>query len=253
MRKPATDASEAAGFITASRTHVGLVRAINEDRVLAQPQIGLWAIADGMGGHSLGDRAATAVVSALSAIGPQFPSEDVIGSAIQSANATIFKTGQSARVVCGSTVAGLAISGGAAFVFWIGDSRVYRLRGKHLTRLTTDHSVVQELRDAGVLTEQQMRSDPRNNIITRAVGIQPEVMADFASVDVQQDDLFLICSDGLSDLIDDKNIIDLLRSEKIEESADELIRASLAAGGFDNISLIIVAPNLILSGPCRDK
>lgn len=249
MTNPASDAIKPTAFITASRTHVGLVRQINEDRVLVQPQIGLWAIADGMGGHSLGDRAAAAVVSALSAIGPRRPSEEMVHEAVQSANIAIYECAQSAGVVGGSTVAGLVISGEATFVFWVGDSRVYRLRNEQLTQLTTDHSIVQELRDAGVLPEHQIRTDPRRNIITRAVGIQMDARLDVAPIDVLQDDLFLICSDGLTDLVDDANLAGLLNRELIERSAEDLVRMALAQGGTDNISIIVIASAPAYLGP----
>jgi serine/threonine protein phosphatase PrpC len=232
---------EATAFETASRTHVGLVRQINEDRVLVQPDIGLWAIADGMGGHSLGDRAAVSVVAALSEVGSNPPSETDIVAALRSANASILAMGRNAGVTCGSTIAGLAISPDAAFVFWVGDSRVYRVRGGELTRLTSDHSIVQELCDAGVLTEQQARRDGRKNIITRAVGIGEDVTVDVVKIDARAGDLFLICSDGLSDMVDDDELMAHLTSRQIENCVDTLVRAALAAGGTDNVSVTIVA------------
>lgn len=238
--KPACGTTHRYSFETASRTHVGLLREINEDRILAQPHVGLWAVADGMGGHSLGDRAASAVVSALSDISPKAPSEQLIQAALQTANASILEMGRLAAVTCGSTVAGLSISEEAAFVFWAGDSRVYQLRGGELSRLTHDHSFVQELRDAGVLNDIQVRTDPRSNIITRAIGIVDSVTVDFASADLRCQDLFLICSDGLSDLVDDTVMKTLLDPSRIEESANNLILASLAGGGTDNISLTII-------------
>jgi serine/threonine protein phosphatase PrpC len=235
--------SQPMAFATASRTHVGLVREINEDRVLLQPQIGLWAVADGMGGHSLGDRAAALVVSALSMVGSETLCESGIRVALESANASIFAMGQEAGVTCGSTVAGLVVSRDLAFVFWVGDSRVYRLRGSELARLTTDHSVVQELYAAGVLTEQEARSDPRGNIITRALGIGNHVVVDIAIIDVRPGDLCLICSDGLSDLVEDVDILQLVDRRQIEKTADELIRASLEEGGTDNISMVLINLN----------
>ncbi|MDB5715399.1 MAG: serine/threonine-protein phosphatase [Sphingomonadales bacterium] len=245
MMGSATNPLRPEHFETASRTHVGMVRETNEDRVLVQPQSGLWAIADGMGGHSLGDRAAALVVSALS---PITPSEPRVRKALESANASIRAMGRKAEVTCGSTVAGLSLSPGHCFVFWVGDSRVYRLREERLTRLTRDHSFVQELRDAGVLTDVQARSDPRGNIITRAVGIADDVAVDFMPIDVRDDDLYLICSDGLSDLVDDAMLLGLLDRRQAEESAEKLIRAALAAGGTDNISLTIITVNREFNG-----
>jgi serine/threonine protein phosphatase PrpC len=238
MTRSATKSAQMDGFQTASRTHVGMVRETNEDRVLVLPQSGLWAIADGMGGHSLGDRAAALVVSALSA---SESSEQAVREALESANASIRAMGRKAGVICGSTVAGLCISQASGFVFWVGDSRVYRLRDDGLTRLTRDHSFVQELRDAGVLTDAQARADRRNNIITRAVGIADMVAVDIMPIDVRSDDLYLICSDGLSDLVDDAMLLGLLDRHQPEDSADKLVRAALAAGGSDNISLAIIA------------
>jgi serine/threonine protein phosphatase PrpC len=230
-------------FDTSARTHVGKVRQVNEDRLLVQPEAGLWAIADGMGGHSLGDQAAAAVVRALGAIDLATPDQQTILAALQQANDATLALADNARVTCGSTVAGICISEGDCMVFWVGDSRVYRLRDGNLLRLTRDHSFVQQLTDAGVLTERQARADPRSSIITRALGIAPVVEIDIVWTDVLTGDLFLICSDGLSDMVDDAGIATMISDGDPDDITDRLIRAAMVAGGTDNITVAIVVCN----------
>jgi serine/threonine protein phosphatase PrpC len=243
MIRPASIGLEATVFDTASRTHVGKVREINEDRVLMQSEAGLWAIADGMGGHSLGDQAAAEIMRALGSMNCATPGQQAIGAALQLANDATLELAQKAGVTCGSTVAGICISNDDCMVFWVGDSRVYRLRGDSLVRLTRDHSFVQQLTDAGVMTERQARADPRSSIITRALGIAPIVEVDIVWTDVLTGDLFLICSDGLSDMIDDAGILAMIACGDPEDMTDRLIRAALAAGGTDNISVAVIICN----------
>lgn len=240
MTRAASIGLSAMMFETAARTHVGKVREINEDRLLIQPEAGMWAIADGMGGHSLGDQAAAAVVRTLSTIDRAPPDQPSIFTALQQANDATLALAEDAGVTCGSTVAGICISQDDCLVFWVGDSRVYRLRNGDLHRLTRDHSFVQQLTDAGVLTERQARADPRSSIITRALGIAPVVEIDTIWTDVMTGDLFLICSDGLSDMVDDVGIATVISQGTPDDMADRLIRAAMVAGGTDNISVAIV-------------
>jgi serine/threonine protein phosphatase PrpC len=230
-------------FETSARTHVGKVREINEDRLLVQPEIGLWAIADGMGGHSLGDQAAAAVVRALGAIDRTTPDQQAIFAALQQANDTTLALAENAGVTCGSTVAGICIANDNCLIFWVGDSRVYRLRDGDLLRLTRDHSFVQQLTDAGVLTESQARADPRSSIITRALGIAPVVEIDTMWTDATTGDLFLICSDGLSDMVDDAGIATMISDGTPDDMTDRLVRAAMIGGGTDNISVAIIICN----------
>ncbi|MDX3909612.1 MAG: protein phosphatase 2C domain-containing protein [Sphingobium sp.] len=229
-------------FQSVARSHIGHVRTVNEDRLLNCPEHGLWAVADGMGGHSLGDQAATIVIRALAdlAEGPERIERSAIDRALEMANRSIMAMGSKARQTCGSTVAGLHVTGSQCLIFWAGDSRVYRLRNGHLVRLSRDHSFVQELADAGVLTELQARVHPRAHVITRAVGASAELAVDYAECDMVAGDIFLLCSDGLSGLLDDDAISSTFAAD-LCATANQLLAKALDAGGTDNVSLILAS------------
>ena len=225
-----------------ARTHIGLVRQVNEDRLLDAPERSLWAVADGMGGHSLGDEAATSVIRALAGICFSNDSHGVvlIEQALQTANRQIFDAAQNAGTTCGSTVAGLHIEQERCTIFWAGDSRVYRVRNGQLKRMTCDHRLVQELTDAGVIDERQARMHPQASVITRAVGVAPKVAVEFVSSAIEPDDLYLIGTDGLCDLVDDQQLSSLLTLPLVN-AAEALVQAALVGGGVDNVSLILIA------------
>jgi serine/threonine protein phosphatase PrpC len=222
-----------------SLSHIGKVRQTNEDRVLDYPERGLFAVADGMGGHCLGDWAAMAVIQSLIAIEGNLAQQSIV-SALNAANARICELAQERGVTCGSTVAGLALTPSAkGLVFWAGDSRIYRLRDDSLDRLSCDHSVVQELLDAGVLTEAQAKVHPRNNVITRAVGVRPSLDTDFLAIETKPGDVYLLCTDGLSGPVSDDEVEDLLQ-RPLNAALDALIGLALNRGGKDNISAVLV-------------
>jgi serine/threonine protein phosphatase PrpC len=238
--QPTADYAPPPGLNSVALTHVGRVRRVNEDRVLDCPERGLWAVADGMGGHSAGDVAATIVVRALagltSAAAPI--SADTIEAALQQANRAIGAT-DTGSGVSGSTIAGLHIDRDTFHVFWAGDSRVYRYRDGVLTQLSHDHSLVQELVDAQALPAESAASHPRANVITRALGVGPVVELECRTGTLQHGDRFLLCSDGLSGQLSDASMSDLLTSP-IDEAARALVEAALAAGGHDNLSVVLV-------------
>lgn len=228
-------------FRSVVRSHIGKVRMVNEDRLLDCPDRGLWAIADGMGGHHLGDKAATIVVRALAQLAEAEGALDAaaIVAALDGANSDIMAISRSAGQICGSTVAALHIDGCRCTIVWAGDSRIYRLRDRKLQRLSHDHSVVQELTDAGIITEAQGRYHPQSNVITRAIGIDRNSHVERGASIAQQGDRFLLCSDGLSSQLSDDAMLAML-SSGMEDSANRLLNAALDAGGSDNISLILV-------------
>lgn len=223
-------------------SHIGLVRTANEDRILDDGTRGLFAVADGMGGHSLGDWAATTVVQALVAANLSEMGAPAILRALYEANRIVYAKAQERGVTCGSTVAGLSVScSGEAFLFWAGDSRIYRLRKGILERLSRDHSVVQELLDAGVLDEDQAKNHPRGHVITRAIGVTPAVEIETRAIDYATGDVYLLCSDGISGAIGDGEIASLLRAGSIATAATALRNAALHGGGKDNLSAVLVA------------
>ncbi|RHW16949.1 serine/threonine-protein phosphatase [Sphingomonas gilva] len=220
---------------SAARTHVGRVRQVNEDRLFDAPESGLWAVADGMGGHVGGGAAATEAIRALCALSCPV-TIDAIEAALASAHEAVHGAGDER----GTTVAGLTFSGGEVTAFWIGDSRVYRLRDGRLEQLTRDHSLVQELVDSGTLTPEQAARHPHANIITRAIGIDAWTAPDSTVSEARPGDRFLICSDGLSSLVAGDAIARLLAQEPAS-AVDSLIAAALDEGGTDNVTVVVVA------------
>lgn len=223
-----------------ARSHIGSVRTINEDRVLNDEKRCLWAVADGMGGHSRGDMAAQLVVSALVRLDRDAPlTATSIDSAMHAANGEIFTLNGKVGSQSGATVAGLFFNHVTATIFWAGDSRVYRQRGVTATLLTRDDRALQGMIEAGVISAKQARKHPRATVITRAVGATPTIELSYRQESLEAGDIFLICSDGLSDLVEQDEIESAL-GDDIEASAAKLIQRALVQGGHDNISVVIV-------------
>ena len=225
-----------------ARTHVGRVRTINEDRVFASTEHGLWAVADGMGGHFAGDVAAEAIIETLRALvgSPSTPDDDMIETSLIAAGRHIHAGNAGSSRVSGSTIVALHADGDSATLFWAGDSRAYRARDGRLERLSRDHSLVQELVDSGALTPEQADRHPQAHVITRALGAAAEVAIDRRDVTVRPGDLFLLCSDGLTRGHADPALLEYC-GRPLATIADELMADALAAGGADNISLVLIA------------
>lgn len=231
-------------WTSAACTDVGHVRARNEDACLDRPAQALWAVADGMGGHALGDVASQAVVAALAALPAQGPLEDRVGAthaALQAVNQELVDEAARLGVRCiGSTVVVLLATDGRCACVWAGDSRLYRLRGGQLARLTRDHNYAGQLLATGWITEEQARRHPTRNTITRAVGATPALEPEQWLDDVADGDIFLLCSDGLSNEVDDDTIAAVLARHDVAQAAPELVRLALDAGGRDNVSVVVV-------------
>lgn len=218
-----------------SRTHVGLVRKVNEDRVLDRPERQLWAVADGMGGHHSGDVAAQMVIDCLDDL--KRPGTDDILSALQSANAAIFARYGSEDRRSGTTVVAAHVMGDQVELFWAGDSRAYRIRGETLQLLTRDHSVVQQMVDAGALSPVAAARHPKSNVITRALGVESDVVIDHITLPLLPGDRILLCSDGISRSLSDTLPI----TSSIALLAEHLLDQALTLDGSDNASLILIA------------
>ena len=232
------------GFECISRTHVGLRRKVNEDSVMLRTDHGLWAVADGMGGHEAGDVASRKVAEALACLPDGRDIDGLAESAVaalEDVNRELIRLARSdhRQRTIGSTVVGLAIREGEYRCFWAGDSRAYRIRGKSIERLTRDHSLVQGLIDAGMLSLEEAKDHPDANVITRAVGASETLDVEIADGDAQAGDQFLLASDGLTRLVEDDELAAILSSWPPGEAADTLIDAVLARGAPDNVSLII--------------
>jgi serine/threonine protein phosphatase Stp1 len=231
-------------FECVSRTHVGCRRKVNEDSLAVRTDRGLWAVADGMGGHEAGDVASSKVTEALLRLpvvyGLDSLVESVVG-ALQRVNAELIELAGSSDIKrrIGSTVVGLAISGGDFRCFWAGDSRAYRIRDGQIEQISRDHSMVQDLVDAGLLAPEDAENHPNANIITRAVGVNEQLKVDMVQGEALPGDLYLLASDGLTRLVDDRELAAVLTSRGLD-AADSLIETSLARGAPDNVTLVIV-------------
>ena len=233
-------------FECVSRTHVGLRRKVNEDSMLVRTDRGLWAVADGMGGHDKGDVASAMVTDALLHLPIVYGLENLVEAATEALTRVnrelivLADSGESSRTI-GSTVVGLAIAGEQFRCFWAGDSRAYRIRGDQIVQLTRDHSLVQDLVEAGMLTPQEALDHPNSNVITRAVGVVEDLKIDEVSGDARPGDRFLLASDGLTKLVDETELVAELTTRRPEEAADKLIETVLSRGAPDNIAMIIAS------------
>lgn len=230
------------------RSHVGMVRGANEDSYLERSDRGLWAIADGMGGHRFGDVASRVIVDALDSV----PSTDSLSDYVDCLEDVIFRANdellQLARDssedgTMGSTLVTLVIRNRVGVCLWAGDSRLYRFRNQRLVQLSRDHSQVQEMLDRGLLDADQVEEYPDRNIITRAVGVEEALCLDFNVFSTQVGDTYLLCSDGLYSVVDATAIEKSLELRDLEKSSDELIQQCLDAGAPDNVSVIVIRGN----------
>jgi serine/threonine protein phosphatase PrpC len=232
-------------FKSIALTHPGLVRQSNEDRVLDRQEAGLWAVADGMGGHPQGDLASTLIVEALGGLaagGSPYAYLRNVQEALQSVNRALITRAAatpSARVI-GSTVVVLLIIEGYYACLWAGDSRAYRWRAGELQQLTRDHSLVQALVDAGSLRQQEARTHRQAHVITRALGESEHLVLDMRNGPVLIGDRFLLCSDGLTNLVANDEIEGKLREGDPVIAANQLMALAMQRGGGDNVSVVVV-------------
>ena len=222
------------------RTHQGLVRASNQDSLLAKGR--LYGVADGMGGHKGGETASRVAVQVVkNALSRKKPEEDALRMGLEAANRRVYGMAGSDENLTGmgTTMTLLWEGERRILIGHVGDSRAYRLRDGKLSQITQDHSVVGELLRNQVITPEMAKKHPYRNIITRAVGIDPVVEVDVLSEDKQLDDLWLVCSDGLYNMVDDKDIEKILQTMNEEKAADRLLELALEHGGTDNITFVL--------------
>ena len=228
---------------SASATHTGLVRQLNEDAVLERPEIGLWALADGMGGHAQGDVASQTVMAVLQRMRPAPDLSTFVEFAehqITQANDYLLKLAQRGPETIGTTVVTLIAQGAHCAFLWAGDSRLYRWRRGWLQQLTTDHSKVSEYVKLGLITASEANSHPDGNLITRAVGATGNLRLECNLEALEAGDRFLLCSDGLSKHVEFQSIANLLGEGVIERVPHKLIDATLKAGASDNVTVCAV-------------
>ncbi len=223
-------------------THVGLRREHNEDTYYGDSQLGLWLVADGMGGHEFGE-----VASALArdTIVEQVRNGAPLSDAIRAADQSIIQQSQrrNEALPMGTTIVAAQLSGTRFEIAWVGDSRIYLWDGQ-LQQLSQDHSYVQELIEQGAITAEQARSHPHRNVITQALGVtDPQAL----KVEVMRGELkpqmqLLLCSDGLTEEVDDANIAKILAKTELspQECVDQLVLAALDGGGSDNVTVVLL-------------
>jgi len=225
-------------------SHRGCVRDLNEDRFLLEPDSGIWAVADGMGGHDAGEVASASIVDHLGTIGIATSASDLrarFEDRLNRAHQEIRNVARSRGVTIGSTVAALLAMDGRFACLWSGDSRVYLVRSGSITQVSRDHTEAQELLDRGVITADEARTWPRKNVITRAVGVTDQVAMDFQHGETLPGDIFILCTDGLTAHVEDGEIRAAVVAEAPRAACETLLKLVLARGGTDNVTVLVVA------------
>ncbi len=246
-------------IIAAGKSDVGRIRKNNEDAFLVDDRLGLYAVADGIGGHEGGEVASRLAIEGLArGVEGFFPGacvtqtesgtagEDAIKSALDQAFAQSNRSIRSAAAGSpaldgmGTTMTALLLHGNTVHLAHIGDSRAYRYRGGVLMQMTDDHSVIAEQMRAGLLTSEQARRSPYRHVITRALGIDSEITVDHRSIEAEPGDTFLLCTDGLTEMVADTDIRRILSGTPPREAPEMLIRTANDQGGVDNITVVVV-------------
>ena len=232
-----------------SRTHVGLVRENNEDALLVREPY-LFAVADGMGGYAAGEIASRAILKAFEAATHSLRHQQgeqnihkVLVEAFDKANTHVFKMAVSndKYTGMGTTMTALYLPGdGTAYCCHVGDSRLYTYREGNLVQVTRDHTYVADLQASGEITEEEAFIHPQRHVLIKALGVEESVRADSLHFKLLPDDRLLLCSDGLSDMLRQQEILDLMGGEDINSVADQLLERSLCNGGRDNVSFILI-------------
>lgn len=224
-------------------TDKGMVRKSNQDCFYISEQGSWCVIADGMGGHNGGETASTMAVRIISEVmaQPNDDAEDALRTAIVAANNAVYKksTEKSELDGMGTTVVLLKMDGSIAYIGHVGDSRAYYINGEKIIQLTKDHSIVQKLIDSGTITPNQAKNHPQKNLITRAVGTERFVEIDVNRVICTAGDYILLCTDGLSSMVDDKDIFNIIM-ENPDTAVKNLVDAANSAGGRDNVTAVLI-------------
>lgn len=240
-----TDSTYDAGTTTTlmwgARSDVGCVRTHNEDSYLVQSP--LFCVSDGMGGHAAGEVASSIAVETIAKHAPTTADPAQLARAVETANTAIMEAAANGvgRPGMGCTATAAYIEGTQLAIAHVGDSRAYLVHDHTLIRVTRDHSYVEELVDAGEITADEARVHPNRSVITRALGSDPGMYADHFTLNIVEGDRLILCSDGLSSMISDSEIMDVaVKSSTAQMCTDNLVDAALAAGGADNVSVVVV-------------
>jgi serine/threonine protein phosphatase PrpC len=231
-------------FDTAGATHIGMVRQRNEDNFLLKPGIGIWAVADGMGGHSRGDLASKIIVDSLESIEKPASAADLLSACeyqVTQANSRIREIARrSGNEVIGATLAVLLVYKADYACVWAGDSRVYLIHAGDILQVSRDHTEVAEMVAKGVLSETQAKQWPHRNVVTRAIGARDDPELEISSGIIDCGDAFVLCSDGLTAHVSDREIFECVTRYQAQDACDRLIQLTLERGAVDNVTVVVV-------------
>ncbi len=239
-RASASAARRAQVVTFGSRTDVGCVREHNEDSLVVSPP--LFVVADGMGGHAAGEVASEIAVNVLADCAPPHPDANALGQAVVEANHAVMRGVYegAGRAGMGTTCTAAMLEDERLVIAQVGDSRAYLLHQGKLQQLTRDHSLMAEMIEAGQLTPEEARTHPQRSVITRALGSDPDLQPDLYDINVETGDKLLLCSDGLTSMVRDKDIEDIMvRARDPQRCASQLVSAAISAGGHDNVTVIV--------------
>ncbi len=231
-----------------SITDIGMTRSINQDRYVNYQanEMFLFVVADGMGGHNAGEVASELAVETIRGYISEHLEEtdrrDLLTNAISKANRVIFENAQKDEKYysMGTTVVAAVIEKGNCFFANVGDSRLYYFDKERLRQVTRDHSLVSDLFHAGTITAEEAERSVQKNMITRALGMDEEISVDTGEFAINEGEMLLLCTDGLTNGVSDEEIFRLLNGESVDKIAERLIEAGKEAGGFDNITVTVV-------------
>jgi serine/threonine protein phosphatase PrpC len=247
-----------------ARTDVGLRRKHNEDSLLAAEEFGVFVVADGVGGRKAGELASAITVNTFQSFAPRLKSVtdafaadsnretrnavlQTLDHAANAASKRVYEAAnQTGRQGMTTTLVAVAVGGGAAFVAHVGDSRAYLVRHGQLRQLTEDHSMVNELIRTGAIQPEEAEKSQYRNVITRAVGLYPNVRCDTLHVELIDGDRLLLCTDGLTDMLSPTTMLRLMQQPNLTQGTDALIAGALEKGGKDNVTCIAIEPDATL-------
>ncbi len=238
--RPSARSRRAFTALFGSRTDIGCVREHNEDSLVVAPP--LFAVADGMGGHAAGEVASEIAVRSLAHDAPHEADTEALGTAVVTANHAVIEAArQKGRSGMGTTLTAAVLDGERLALAQVGDSRAYLLHNGRLQQLTRDHSLMADMIEAGELTAEEARVHPQRSVITRALGSDPGMQPDLYEINVAAHDRLLLCSDGLTTMLEDKQIERILnRTHDPQRCASILVNEAIGAGGYDNVTVVVV-------------
>lgn len=243
IAKPAVPARSGYRIESHARTDQGRVRGHNEDSHVVRDDGGLWAVADGMGGHEGGEWASGRIVEVLGKLDLSLGFEETCDAALAAAvaaNRQILAEGKKRGKSMGSTLVMLVLEGTHYGLLWAGDSRAYLMRGGKLEQLSRDHTQVQEMVVRGLMTPEQAQGHPMGHVLSRAVGVQKEIVLDRVEGEILPGDIFLLCSDGLHGVVGDAAIAEQFSRDAPDRALDKLIDLTLEKGAPDNVTGIAI-------------